>query len=87
MKIEIRTTHDTYDCEMCGMDWADGGIVKVDGKVVLNKKAIAHCYGGQSYSEDDLLVMALKQIGIDVFVDGSRYHVTCHDDDYHGVSE
>ena len=87
MKIEIESNNDQYECETCGMDWAQGGIVKVDGEVIIDLPAVAHCYGGQSYSEDDLLVMALKKMGIDVFVDGERYHVTCHNDEYHGGLE
>ena len=25
MKIEIETNSDTWECETCGSDWADGG--------------------------------------------------------------
>lgn len=87
MKIEISTNYDSWDCETCGYDYAQGGTVKIDGNVVIDLPAQAHCFDGQDFSEDDLLVMALHKIGIEVFVDGDRYHVTCHNDDYHGAME
>ena len=81
--IEIKTLSDEHDCETCGCTWAEGGTVYVDGKKVLEKEPIAHCYGGVSYSEEELLVMALKVLGINVTVDGARFHVDYHDEDYH----
>lgn len=87
MKIEIKTHWASSDCETCGYSYAQGGSVTIDGKVVLDLPAESHCFGGQDYSEDDLLVMALHKIGIEVFVDGDRYHITCHNDEYHGEKE
>jgi hypothetical protein len=84
VRIEIDTNSDTWDCETCGTDWAEGGRVIVDGKLTLEADAVAHCYNGTHYSEMDLLVMALHKKGISVYVDGDLYHVTCHHDDYHG---
>lgn len=83
MKIEIKTTTDSHGCETCGGSWAEGGVVYVDGKEVLERIPSAYCYGVPSFSESDLLVMALKKIGIDVFVDGFRYDVCSHDDEYY----
>ena len=81
--IEIKTLTDSHDCETCGGSWAEGGIVYVDGREVLRREPTAYCYGVPSFSESDLLVMALKKVGINVFVDGSRYNVFSHDDEYH----
>jgi hypothetical protein len=83
MKIEITTSRDSHDCETCGGNWAEGGVVEVDGKEVLIREPEAYCYGVPSFSESDLLVMALKKIGIDVYVDGDRYQICSHDDEYH----
>ena len=87
MKIEIETNSDTWECETCGSDWAEGGRVTVDGDLTLEADAVAHCYHGTHFSEMDLLVIALHKKGISVSVDGDRYHVTCHHDDYHGKDE
>lgn len=79
MKIEIKTTEDTHDCETCGWDYATGGIVYVDGDLVLEKTPIAHCYNGQSYSETDLLILALEKLGHTVLFDDELPHITMTD--------
>lgn len=73
MKIEIETSYDSVECETCGGNYAEGGVVKVDGVEILNYPAEASCYGGGSYSESELLVMALKKLGHEVIVDGSPF--------------
>lgn len=83
MKIEIKTWTDSHDCETCGSSWAEGGIVYVDGKEVLRREPSAYCFGVPSFSESDLLVMALKKLGHQVLVDGHQYQVCSHDDEYH----
>lgn len=87
MKIEIETTTDDHDCETCGGSYAEGGIVKVDGEVVLERQAVAHCFNGASFSEAELLVMALTKLGHEITVDGGKFHVTQHDTEYHGPLE
>lgn len=84
MNINIKTETDYHDCSTCGGSYAEGGTVTINGEVVLEREVRAYCYGVPSYSESDLLVMALKKVGIDVFVDGSRYFIQSHDDEYHG---
>ena len=87
MKIEIKTNSDHHDCETCGGSYADGGDVYIDGELVLSRKASAHCFNGRSYDDHELLVMALAKLGHTVTVDDSPYHVTYHDDEYHGPLE
>ena len=83
MKIEIETMIDSHECETCGYSAAYGGIVYIDGKEALRREPIAYCYGAPSFDEDALLVMALKKIGIDVFVDNERYFISSIDEEYH----
>ena len=75
MKIEITTTSDEYECETCGFDWAEGGYVHVDGELVLEKEAVAHCFGGASYTESELLVLALEKLGHTITVDKQAFHI------------
>jgi hypothetical protein len=84
MKVEIEVLTDSHDCETCGCSWAEGGVVYVDGVEVLVRKPSAYCYNSPSFSESDLLVMALTKLGHEVLVDGSRYQICSHDDEYHG---
>ena len=75
MKIEITTNRDTHECETCGTSYADGGTVKVDGELIIDLQAVAHCWGGQSFSQDELLVLALMKLGHTVEVDGNPYFI------------
>jgi len=77
MRIEITPDHEEYECETCGTDYATGGTVKVDGVEIVNLPAMAHCYAGQSFSESDLLVIALRKLGHEVILDGEDWHITC----------
>ena len=81
MKINITTDHDEYECETCGTDYATGGTVTVDGNQIVTLPAAAHCYAGQSFSEMDLLVIALRVLGHEVDIDDEPYHVTCNYED------
>lgn len=87
VRIDINTHTDTFECDMCGTDWAEGGQVYVDGEPILERRANAFCYGGTSFSPEDLLVLALHKLGVEVRLDGERYHIVCHDDEYHGKLE
>lgn len=84
MKIEIEVLTDDHDCETCGSNWAEGGVVRVDGQEVLRREPLATCFGSEHFSESDLLVMALKKLGHEVLVDGEPYKIYTHDDEYHG---
>jgi hypothetical protein len=84
MKIEITTMVDSYDCETCGGSWAEGGVVYVDDKKVLERKPSASCFGSSSFSEADLLVMALAKLGHEILVDNYKYSLNSHDDEYYG---
>lgn len=69
MNIEIFVEYDDYDCEQCGLEYATGGRVLIDGEEVIDEPAVAHCFGSTMYSEFDLLVMALEEKGISVEVE------------------
>lgn len=80
MKISIKTEHDKYECDTCGSSYASGGTVTVDGVEVVNLPAHAHCCSCQSFSEMDLLVIALRKLGHEVEIDEDLYHVQCEYD-------
>lgn len=79
MKIEITTTHDTYDCDDCGISYAEGGTVHVDGKLVIDFPPHAYCFDCQHATAEQLLVMALRELGHTVTVDGEEYITPCED--------
>jgi hypothetical protein len=65
-KITIEWLEDTYECEDCGMSWAEGAIVKLDGEVILEMLPLAHCYGGANYTKEDVYGAILVELGYDV---------------------
>ena len=83
-KIEIERLFDDYECETCGSSYAEGGIVQIDGEQILERIPRAYCYNDPSFTEMDLLVMSLKQLGIEIIVDDEPYRLTSHDDEYYG---
>ena len=72
MKIEILTLSDLHDCELCGYSWADGGIIKIDGKEVFGFEPVAHCFDSKSLDADDLLAVALHKAGIEVYINDTH---------------
>ncbi len=84
MKIEITTDSDEHECDCCGTTYAQGGTVVVDGVEILSRPALAYCTGSDDWNQSELLVMALHKMGHKVSVDGEPYHVTRHDEEYHG---
>jgi hypothetical protein len=69
MKIEIFTIEDQHECETCGSSWADGGLIKIDGREVFRFEPVANCFDGHSLSPDDLLAIALHKAGIEVYIE------------------
>jgi hypothetical protein len=71
VRIE-RLTDVSSPCETCGTSWAEGYIVFVDGQEVICKEPIASCYGGQHFSEEDLLKDILGHFGHELEVDAPQ---------------
>lgn len=63
MIIEIDWSTDTCECKICGVSWAEGAVVKIDGKVVFDKPAIAHCYDDQHTEREDVYMAILEALG------------------------
>lgn len=63
MKIEVIEMSDYADCEQCGGNYADGGVVKIDGDVVLDFTPTAHCFGNNNTSLSELLIKTLEHLG------------------------
>ena len=61
--INITWLTDEHDCETCGSTYADGAIVCIDDKIVLNLAPVAHCFDGVHYNREDVLRKILKYLG------------------------
>lgn len=63
MKIKVIEMSDYADCEQCGGNYADGGVVKIDGEVVLDFTPTAACFGNHNISLAGLLLKTLEHLG------------------------
>lgn len=82
--IEIETKTDSYACDTCGSNWAEGGKISVDGKEVYELEPFAACFDSDAATETDLLIMGLAKCGIFVTVDGNNpyFSTTTLSDEY-----
>lgn len=64
--IEINNYSDYYDCETCGIDYADGAEIFINDEPLVNITPVAHCYDGVSYRMDEILYIVLRKLGYDI---------------------
>ena len=64
-KITVNHTSDEYECEYCGSNYNEGIEVFVDGKMIYEEKAIAHCYDGSYVNITDVVNGILKHFNVD----------------------
>lgn len=62
-KIEIEWLEDSSDCETCSGGYAEGAVVKIDGKATLDMTPHASCFGGTSYSQDEVYQRVFAHLG------------------------
>lgn len=63
MKIDIETLTDVYDCETCGGSDAYGAKVYFDGELVIDMTPTAHCYSGNTYTDEYIFTAILNKLG------------------------
>ena len=63
MNIKIKWLYDTHQCETCGTSYAEGAEVSFDGQPHLVLPAVAHCYGGENYTQDDVYRRIIEKLG------------------------
>lgn len=61
--IKIEELEDSYHCEDCGTSYATGYRVYKDGKVIVERLPVAHCYDGDSFEMSHCLEDVLEALG------------------------
>ena len=64
--LTIERLSDDCDCETCGTSWAEGAIVKLNDRIILELEPHASCYGGKSWTDADVYHEILKYLGYTV---------------------
>ena len=60
-KIVIKTESVWEECETCGSNFEEGGILKINDKVIFEYKPTGGCFTGQGYNLEYFLVRALLE--------------------------
>ena len=66
-KIIIKRTEDKHECETCGSSWEESYMTKFNGEVI-GKEAVAHCFGAENTSLENVLILLLNRLGYDIEV-------------------
>lgn len=65
--IHVESITDSHDCETCGLEFASGYVISVDGVVAIDKTPYAYCYNETDYPEDgywfDILGLLQSHLG------------------------
>ena len=64
--IEIDWKTDEYECDTCGYCFADGAVVYLNGKVILDLTPHASCYDGDDYPSNEVYLRILDHLGYKV---------------------
>ena len=67
--ITVELYEDICECETCGTSYAEGAKVFLDDELVLVLEPIAHCYDGQSYTDEDIYRKILEHLGYTLIVE------------------
>ena len=57
---------DSYDCETCGCNYAEGYQIYKDDELVVDKSPVAHCYAGINFDHSCAPFEILKLEGVTV---------------------
>jgi myo-inositol-hexaphosphate 3-phosphohydrolase len=65
-KLKIVWSSDEYDCKTCGSQWAEGAVVTLDDTVILDKPAVASCFGAEVVEWEDIARALCEHLSIEV---------------------
>lgn len=63
MKIRVETLTDSWDCDTCGFSASYGAKVYFDDNLAVDMTPTAHCYAGDTYTDEDIFKAILIKLG------------------------
>lgn len=68
MGIKIEWLSDSYECDTCGVSFADGARVTIDGDKDRSFELIpvAHCFGGDHWTSEEVYQKIIQHLGWDI---------------------
>jgi len=70
----ITYSEDSYDCEDCGLSYANGCTLETSDGITLCATACAACYGGSDTTVEDVLRQLLEHLGYEVKIEEEEYN-------------
>jgi hypothetical protein len=61
--LEVKWLSSVWQCETCGLSYADGALVLKDGETLLELTPHAHCFEGVTYDREDVYRRILAELG------------------------
>lgn len=65
-KLEIEWLYDHHECDQCGWSAAEGVVVRMDNKVILELIPKAACYSSDTWDAEEVYITLLEAFGFDV---------------------
>ena len=62
-EIHIKWLSDDSYCDTCGTNWAEGAMVTLDGKPLLELNPHATCFGGDHWDRADVYRRIIEKMG------------------------
>jgi hypothetical protein len=81
--LEIEWLSDDYQCDMCGSSHAEGAIVRLNNRVILELMPRAYCYSSETYDEMEVYDQIMNIFGVQVIHSENSEHppINLEDDD------
>lgn len=70
LTIEIESIYE--DCETCGTNFEEGGVLKINDELVFEYKPTGGCFNGTGYNLEYFLVRALLEYVDEIYINSSN---------------
>ena len=64
--VKIKWLWDESDCDTCGVSYAGGARVTLNGEPLLELTPVATCFGGDDWSTADVYRLIIEKLGYQV---------------------
>ena len=68
-KVVIETKSIYEECETCGTNYEEGGILKINDEVIFEYEPTGSCFSGSGFNVINFLVRALLQYADEIYID------------------
>ena len=78
-KVVIETKSICEECETCGTNYEEGGILKINDEVIFEYEPTGSCFSGSGFNVINFLARALLQYVDEIYIDDPDFEETIDD--------